>query len=212
MSNDKMREAIIESSDFYFSERSPMVDTADRRNVYSAAFAAGANWQSAVTQQPESEPQCSVCDNDGLNCNFCGYNPNQSPKQVPSERGANRFGLDMAYFRNLINRELNSHSLDNYKPSELARVFARMAAAADRDVLREPEFGRPQPTPQVPEGWRIEQDEDGHIQLQKCDLGVWVFPDGDRDERIVWEFLSAVLNGEQKPFPIAAPSIADKGE
>ena len=63
---------------------------------------------------------------------------------LPNEQGKNRYGLDMAYFRNLINRELNhSRGLHDYKPSELARVFARMASAADSAVLSEPEFADP---------------------------------------------------------------------
>lgn len=57
----------------------------------------------------------------------------------PQERGANRYGLDMAYFRNLFNRELNRPLVD-FTPSELARVLARAARTADPAVLQEPEF------------------------------------------------------------------------
>lgn len=59
--------------------------------------------------------------------------------KVPIENGKNRYGLDVSYFRNLINRELNG-SLENFKPDELARVFARAARAADSSVLEEEEF------------------------------------------------------------------------
>ena len=61
-------------------------------------------------------------------------------QQVPPiENGTNRYGLDVSYFRNLINRELN-RGLSDFKPHELARVFARMSKAADSDVLKEREF------------------------------------------------------------------------
>ncbi len=59
--------------------------------------------------------------------------------QVPREKGTNRFGLDMGYFRAWINRELN-RPLTHYKPSEFARVLARAARTADKEVLAEPEF------------------------------------------------------------------------
>lgn len=58
---------------------------------------------------------------------------------VPNEQGKNRYGLDVAYFRNVINRELN-RSLMDFKPSELARVFARLSRSADDSVLLENEF------------------------------------------------------------------------
>lgn len=58
---------------------------------------------------------------------------------VPNEQGKNRYGVDVAYFRNVINRELN-RSLINFRPSELARVFARLSRTADSSVLLESEF------------------------------------------------------------------------
>jgi hypothetical protein len=61
---------------------------------------------------------------------------------VPNEHGKNRYGLDMSYFRNIINRELNRPLVD-YKPSELARVLARMSRTADETVMHEAEFGLP---------------------------------------------------------------------
>lgn len=60
---------------------------------------------------------------------------------VPNERGTNRYGVDVAYFRNLINRELNRPLVD-YRPDELARVLLRMAVTADSQVLSEPEFSK----------------------------------------------------------------------
>ena len=61
-------------------------------------------------------------------------------QQVPPlENGTNRYGLDVSYFRKLINRELN-RGLSDFKPDELARVFARMSKAADSEVLKEREF------------------------------------------------------------------------
>ena len=59
--------------------------------------------------------------------------------QLPIENGKNRYGLDVSYFRNVINRELN-RPLDNYKPDELSRVLARLSRAADESVMFEPEF------------------------------------------------------------------------
>lgn len=59
--------------------------------------------------------------------------------QIPNEHGKNRYGLDMAYFRALFNRELNRPLVD-YRPDELARVLARAARMADAAVLQEAEF------------------------------------------------------------------------
>ncbi len=59
--------------------------------------------------------------------------------QPPIENGKNRYGLDVSYFRNIFNRELN-RPLDNYKPDELARVLARLSRTADESVMFEPEF------------------------------------------------------------------------
>lgn len=64
---------------------------------------------------------------------------------LPSERGTNRYGVDVAYFRKTINRELN-RPLDNLKPDELARVFMRLAMTADKSVISEPEFAPPSET------------------------------------------------------------------
>ena len=57
----------------------------------------------------------------------------------PVENGRNRYGLDVSYFRNLINRELN-RPLTDYKPDELARICLRMAMTADKMVINEREF------------------------------------------------------------------------
>jgi hypothetical protein len=59
----------------------------------------------------------------------------------PDEHGTNRYGLDMSYFRNLINRDLN-RPLDNHQPSDFARMLARMSRTADENVMYEPEFQR----------------------------------------------------------------------
>lgn len=63
----------------------------------------------------------------------------KSDRATPVENGTNRYGLDVGYFRNAINRELN-RSLSDYKPDELARVLARLSRTADPIVLSEPEF------------------------------------------------------------------------
>lgn len=60
---------------------------------------------------------------------------------TPNEQGKNRYGLDMAYFRNVINRELNRPLVD-FKPDELSRVFARLSKTADKAVMFEPEFSK----------------------------------------------------------------------
>ncbi|MBL4781820.1 MAG: hypothetical protein JKX92_06215 [Porticoccaceae bacterium] len=60
---------------------------------------------------------------------------------APVENGANRYGVDVSYFRNTINRELN-RDLSNFKPDELARVFARLSVTADSSVIFEDEFQR----------------------------------------------------------------------
>lgn len=58
---------------------------------------------------------------------------------LPNEQGTNRFGLDTAYFRKTINRELN-RSFQDAKPDEMARIFMRLAIAADSSILQEEEF------------------------------------------------------------------------
>lgn len=63
----------------------------------------------------------------------------QSCTLVTPENGTNRYGLDVSYFRNTIDRELN-RSLTDFKPDELARVCARLAKTADSEVLKESEF------------------------------------------------------------------------
>ena len=55
------------------------------------------------------------------------------------EHGKNRYGLDVAYFRDLFNRELN-RTLHDYRPHELARNLLRMARTADESVIAEAEF------------------------------------------------------------------------
>ena len=60
-------------------------------------------------------------------------------RATPIENGVNRYGVDVAYFRKTINRELN-RPLTDFRPDELARMFARLSKAADESVLREPEF------------------------------------------------------------------------
>lgn len=147
-------------------------------NHFSAELA---SIEAALSQQPESGPV------------------------VPNEQGTNRYGLDMSYFRKLINRELN-RPLTDFRPDEFARVCARMAAAADRSVLQESEFGRKQPSAQVPD-----------------DLLATITP-----EIVDWVYCGMVTNGrhkEQWAIDIyqrfrraikkalaAAPSIAEKQE
>jgi hypothetical protein len=57
----------------------------------------------------------------------------------PIEKGCNRYGVDVSYFRKTINRELN-RSLGDFRPDELARVFARLSVTADSKVIFENEF------------------------------------------------------------------------
>ena len=59
--------------------------------------------------------------------------------KLPNEKGTNEYGLDVAYFRKTINRELN-RDLGRFKPDELARVFARLSKTADASVMHEKEF------------------------------------------------------------------------
>ena len=62
--------------------------------------------------------------------------------EIPSiENGTNRYGVDVSYFRNTINRELN-RSLRDFRPDELARVLARLSNTADANVMHEDEFKR----------------------------------------------------------------------
>ena len=51
----------------------------------------------------------------------------------------NRYGVDTDYFKKWIAR---IGGMENHKPDELAREFARMSMAADSEVIREPEFMR----------------------------------------------------------------------
>lgn len=61
---------------------------------------------------------------------------------LPKESGTNEYGLDLAYFRRTINRELN-RDISRFKPDEIARVFARLSIAADKAVIHETEFKSP---------------------------------------------------------------------
>ena len=55
----------------------------------------------------------------------------------------NEFGLDVNYFKRLIERELGE--ISRQTPKDLARVFARMSVAADNSVIFEDEFQRLKP-------------------------------------------------------------------
>lgn len=92
---------------------------------------------------------------------YFSSHPPASQQEIPNEHGKNRYGLDMSYFRNLISRELLRPLVD-YKPSELARVFARAARTADSDVLHEQEF---QPT---------NQHERERCEWHSDDSGCWM--------------------------------------
>jgi len=72
-----------------------------------------------------------------------------------NENGTNRYGLDVAYFRNLFNRELN-RTLQDYRPAELARNLLRMARTADKSIIAEAEF-----TGDLKAQWQAEQYSDG---------------------------------------------------
>jgi hypothetical protein len=63
----------------------------------------------------------------------------KSERATPTESGKNRYGVDVSYFRKTINRELN-RPLSDFRPDELARVFARLSKTADPEVMNEPEF------------------------------------------------------------------------
>jgi hypothetical protein len=63
----------------------------------------------------------------------------KAERATPVENGKNRYGVDVSYFRKTINRELN-RPLSDFRPDELARVFARLSKTADPDVMSEPEF------------------------------------------------------------------------
>jgi len=93
---------------------------------------------------------------------------------LPNEQGTNRYGLDVAYFRNAINRELNRPLVD-FKPDELARVFARLSRAADSSVMHEPEFA-PAPA-KVPEATL---PEEAHDRAQEAFGGD--YPEFNEDE------------------------------
>ena len=59
----------------------------------------------------------------------------------------NEYGLDVHYFEKVIKRELSD--IGRQRPSDLARVFARLSVTADRSVIFEDEFQRLAKTPQV---------------------------------------------------------------
>ena len=126
--------------DGYFSRIEMWKPTAQAITEAWRGFKAGAEWQAAQAQQ------------------------------VPNEHGQNRYGLDMAYFRNLFNRELLRPLVD-FRPDELARVLARAAKTADSEVLQEPEFQAARACQMEPLGEKpcdcIEL-EDGYYQ-QRCD-------------------------------------------
>ncbi|MDE1711883.1 hypothetical protein PWG14_03725 (plasmid) [Chromobacterium amazonense] len=57
-----------------------------------------------------------------------------SLKRAETPRGCGPYGVDAGYFDRKLARIIPA--LDNYKPADLAREFARMAAVADRDAAR----------------------------------------------------------------------------
>ena len=63
----------------------------------------------------------------------------KAERATPIENGKNRYGVDVAYFRRTINRELN-RPLTDHTPQELARVLARLSRTAAPEVMHEPEF------------------------------------------------------------------------
>lgn len=75
------------------------------------------------------------------------------------ENGKNRYGLDVGYFRDLFNRELN-RSLENYRPDELARNLLRMARTADESVIKEAEF-----TGELKAEWQAEHLTELSLQI-----------------------------------------------
>lgn len=114
--------------------------------------------------------------------------------EVPNEQGKNRYGLDMAYFRRLINRELN-RPLTDFKPDELARVLARASRTADPVVLHEPEFARAGGEVE-PYAWRLEHksDEyDDHVLM----AFEYSLEDRCADEKLGWIYTP--LFTHQKP-------------
>lgn len=64
-----------------------------------------------------------------------------APQDPPFRDGKNQYGLDVGYFSRWLGRVVPT--LDVYRPDEIARVFGRMAAAADRDALMEELFVMP---------------------------------------------------------------------
>jgi hypothetical protein len=82
------------------------------------------------------------------------YVLNKAPDSVS---GTNRYGLDVGYFRSLINRNLNC-DLANYRPDEISRVLARGATTAWDDILFEREFW-PKGWELLPETMRIHLDD-----------------------------------------------------
>jgi hypothetical protein len=98
------------------------------------------NYDEIYEVEDASPTLMEVFENDWNEINQLRTELEQVKKELPSiERGANRYGVDVAYFRKTINRELN-RSLRDFRPSELARVFARLSRTADEKVMHEPEF------------------------------------------------------------------------
>ncbi len=147
----------------------------------------------------------------------------QGEIQVPNEQGKNRYGLDMAYFRALFNREINRPLVD-FRPDELARVLARAARTADAAVLQEPEFQAaraetgsgeacrcvgpgngcccdrcddtyPPTASQVPEGFEVLRRPDGIIITRLSDGGCAFYEKGSRlvTHLMAYHFLDALL-------------------
>ena len=114
---------------------------------------------------------------------------------VPNEKGSNRYGLDMAYFRTLFNRELNQ-PLTNFRPDELARVLARAARTADAEVLNEAEFST-QTSADVLDGWKLVPVEPTETMLEEIHL--------------VKEFTHKAMSVRYKAMLDAAPEPPIKG-
>ena len=126
--------AYVDGDDIYFEGQGDLNDHISKTGVPLYTHPASAQkeidrWKTVAHDQAET-----IGELQGL-----VHNNHRERASVPNEHGKNRYGLDMAYFRNLFNRELN-RPLTDFRPDELARVLARAARAADREVLGEAEF------------------------------------------------------------------------
>lgn len=129
---------------------------------------------------------------------------------LPNETGTNEYGLDVAYFRKTINRELN-RDISRFKPDEIARVLARLSVAADKSVIYEPEFNGAHNLEQQAIGVEeFFESNEPHISMGRA--AIWKVDDVIVDEYLADLRQKASQSGCNHKFVSADNEVVTGGE